>query len=145
MGRTLLPSETLYYGSNRQQQYWENESQTLRIVRECASSVWFAYRKQDGTYHPVPARQPTRTVARKRRLKKSIEVPPLAGRSAEEVVEQLRKAHHLHLFLEQRLRRWMNKTSGERVLAFLDPNQGGAPVMRDPGIGAARLAVEDSK
>jgi hypothetical protein len=143
MGRTSLPSETLYYGSNRQQQYWENESQTLRIVRESSSSVWQAYRKEDGTYHPVPARQPIRTVARKRRRKKSIETPPLAGRSAEEVVEQLRKAHHLHLFLEQRLRRWMNKTSGERVLAFLDPNQGGAPVLRDPGIGTSRLSVED--
>ena len=145
MGRTHLPLETLYYGSSRQQQYWENESQTLRIVRESASSVWLAYRKEDGTYHPVPARQPTRTVARKRRHKKLVETPPLAGRSAEDVVEQLRKAHHLHLFLEQRLRRWMNKTSGERVLAFLDPNQGGAPVMRDPGIGTARLVVEDSK
>jgi len=145
MGRTSLPSETLYYGSNRQQQYWENESQTLRIVRESASSVWLAYRKEDGTYHPVPARQPTRTVVRKRRRKKIVETPPLAGRSAEEVVEQLRKAHHLHLFLEQRLRRWMNKASGERVLAFLDPNQGGAPVLRDPGIGTARLSIEDSK
>jgi hypothetical protein len=145
MGRTSLPSETLYYGSNRQQQYWENESQTLRIVRESASSVWLAYRKEDGTYHPVPSRQPTRTVARKRRRKKIVETPPLAGRSAEEVVEQFRKAHHLHLFLEQRLRRWMNKASGERVLAFLDPNQGGAPVLRDPGIGTARLTLEDSK
>ena len=145
MGRTSLPLETLYYGSNRQQQYWENESQTLRIVRESASSVWLAYRKEDGTYHPVPARQPTRTVVRKRRRKKIVETPPLAGRSAEEVVEQLRKAHHLHLFLEQRLRRWMNKASGERVLAFLDPNQGGAPVLRDPGIGTARLSIEDSK
>ncbi len=142
MGRTSLPSETLYYGSNRQQQYWENESQTLRIVRESASSVWLAYRKEDGTYHPVPARQPTRTVARKRRRKKGIESPPLAGRSAEEVVEQLRKAHRLHLFLEQRLRRWMNKTSGERVLAFLDPNQGGAPVLKDPGISTVRPHVE---
>jgi len=145
MGRTSLPLETLYYGSNRQQQYWENESQTLRIVRESASSVWLAYRKEDGTYHPVPARQPTRTIARKRRRKKIVETPPLAGRSAEEVVEQFRKAHHLHLFLEQRLRRWMNKASGERVLAFLDPNQGGAPVLRDPGIGTARLSIEDSK
>jgi hypothetical protein len=145
MGRTSLPSETLYYGSNRQQQYWENESQTLRIVRESASSVWQAYRKEDGAYHPVPSRQPTRTIARKLRRKKIIDTPPLAGRSAEEVVEQLRKAHHLHLFLEQRLRRWMNKASGERVLAFLDPNQGGAPVLRDPGIGTSRLSIEDSK
>jgi len=142
MGRTSFLSETLYYGSNRQQQYWENESQTLRIVRESASSIWLAYRKEDGTYHPVPARQPTRTVVRKRRRKKIVESPPLAGRSAEEVVEQLRKAHHLHLFLEQRLRRWMNKTSGERVLAFLDPNQGGAPVLKDPGLGMTRLNVE---
>jgi hypothetical protein len=145
MGRTSLPSETLYYGSNRQQQYWENESQTLRIVRESASSVWLAYRKEDGTYYPVPARQPKRTVARKRRRKKVIELQPLVGRSAEEVVEQLRKAHHLHLFLEQRLRRWMNKNSGERVLAFLDPNQGGAPVLRDPGISVSRSVLEDSK
>ena len=142
MGRTSFLSETLYYGSNRQQQYWENESQTLRIVRESASSIWLAYRKEDGTYHPVPARQPTRTVARKRRRKKIVESPPLVGRSAEEVVEQLRKAHHLHLFLEQRLRRWMNKTSGERVLAFLDPNQGGAPVLKDPGLGMTRLNIE---
>ncbi len=145
MGRTSLPSETLYYGSNRQQQYWENESQTLRIVRESASSVWLAYRKEDGTYHPVPSRQPTRTVVRKLRRKKTVDTPPLAGRSAEEVVEQFRKAHHLHLFLEQRLRRWMNKASGERVLAFLDPNQGGAPVLRDPGIGTSRLSIEGSK
>ena len=142
MGRASLLSETLYYGSNRQQQYWENESQTLRIVRDSASSVWLAYRKEDGTYHPVPARQPTRTAARKRRRKKAIEPQPLAGRSAEEVVEQLRKAHHLHLFLEQRLRRWMNKTSGERVLAFLDPNQGGAPVLKDPSLSIARANVE---
>jgi hypothetical protein len=141
MGRTSLPSETLYYGSDRQQQYWENESQTLRIVRESASSVWLAYRKEDGSYHPVPARQPTRTVARKRRRKKTPDSPPLAGRSAEEVVEQLRKAHHLRLFLEQRLRRWMNKTSGERVLAFLDPNQGGAPVLKDPSLGITRTNV----
>lgn len=142
MGRASLLSETLYYGSNRKQQYWENESQTLRIVRESASSVWLAYRKEDGTYHPVLAQQPTRTVARKRRRKKIVESPPLAGRSAEEVVEQLRKAHHLHLFLEQRLRRWMNKSSGERVLAFLDPNQGGAPVLKDPGLGITRPNVE---
>jgi hypothetical protein len=141
MGRASLPSETLYYGSDRQQQYWENESQTLRIVRESASSVWLAYRKEDGSYHPVPARQPTRKVARKRRRKKTMDSPPLAGRSAEEVVEQLRKAHHLRLFLEQRLRRWMNKNSGERVLAFLDPNQGGAPVLKDPGLGIARSNV----
>ena len=143
MGRVSPPAETLYYGSNRQQQYWENESQTLRIVRESASSVWLAYRKEDGTYHPVPARQPARTVARKRRRKKLPESPPLAGRSAEEVVEQLRKAHHLHLFLEQRLRRWMNKNSGERVLAFLDPNQGGAPVLKDPGIHMIRPHMEE--
>ncbi|MBM4254910.1 MAG: hypothetical protein FJ147_03330 [Deltaproteobacteria bacterium] len=143
MGRTSLPSETLYYGSDRQQQYWENESQTLRIVRESTSSIWLAYRKEDGTYHPVPARQPTRAVARKRRRKKIIDSQPLAGRSAEEVVEQLRKAHHLHLFLEQRLRRWMNKNSGERVLAFLDPNQGGAPVMKDPGLHVSRSALEE--
>jgi hypothetical protein len=44
----------------------------------------------------------------------------------------LRRDHHLHLSLEQRLRRWIHKTSGERVLAFLDPNLGGAPVMTAP-------------
>jgi hypothetical protein len=37
----------------------------------------------------------------------------------------------------------MNKNSGERVLAFLDPNQGGAPVLRDPGISVPRSALED--
>lgn len=134
MGRTFSPPETLYYGSDRQQQYWENESQTLRIVRESASSLWLAYQKQDGAYHPVPVRQPARSGPRKRRRKKPLEAPPIVGRSAEEVVEQLRRDHRLRLFLEQRLRRWMNKASGERVLAFLDPNQGGAPVLKDPGI-----------
>lgn len=136
MGRTFPPPETLYYGSTRQQQYWENESQTLRIVRESASSLWLAYRKQDGAYRPVPTRQPTRPGSRKRRRKKAPEPPPIVGRSAEEVVEHLRRDHRLRLFLEQRLRRWMNKASGERVLAFLDPNQGGAPVLKDPGINS---------
>ncbi|MGE0824129.1 MAG: hypothetical protein AB7G75_14595 [Candidatus Binatia bacterium] len=140
MGRAS-PSETLYYGSNRKQQYWENEAQTLRIVRESASSLWLAYHKQNGTYRPVPARKTVASSARKRRQKKLPDTPPLTGRSAEEVVEQLRKTHHLHLFLEQRLRRWMNKTSGERVLAFLDPNQGGAPVMKDPGTGSSRSSA----
>ena len=144
MGRSSSPSETLYYGSDRQQQYWENEAQTLRIVREGASSLWLAYQKQDGTYHPVPVRQPARVGTRKRRRKKfPVESPPLTGRSAEEVVELLHRKHHIRLFLEQRLRRWMNKTSGERVLAFLDPNQGGAPVMKDPGIPTALRMEEE--
>jgi hypothetical protein len=56
----------------------------------------------------------------------------LTGRSAEEVISLLRRDHRLHLILEQRLRRWINKTSGVRVLAFLDPNLGGAPVMTAP-------------
>ena len=143
MSRASSSSETLYYGSDRQQQYWENESQTLRIVREGMSSLWLAYQKQDGAYHPVPARQPPRAVVRKRRRQKPLETPPLTGRSAEEVVELLHRKHHIRLFLEQRLRRWMNKTSGERVLAFLDPNQGGAPVMKDPGIPAALRMKEE--
>jgi hypothetical protein len=142
MGRTFPPPETLYYGSDRQQQYWENESQTLRIVRESASSLWLAYQKQDGAYRPVPVRQLTRSGPRKRRRKKIMEAPPIVGRSAEEVVERLRREHRLRLFLEQRLRRWMNKASGERVLAFLDPNQGGAPVMKDPGIGMLHSSPE---
>ena len=71
-----------------------------------------------------------------------MEAPPIVGRSAEEVVERLWRDHRLRLFLEQRLRRWMNKASGERVLAFLDPNQGGAPVMKDPGIGMLHSSPE---
>jgi hypothetical protein len=143
MGRSSSPSETLYYGSDRQHQYWENEAQTLRIVREGVSSLWLAYQKQGGSYLPVPARQPVRSAARKRRRKKPLESPPLTGRSAEEVVELLHRKHHLRLFLEQRLRRWMNKASGERVLAFLDPNQGGAPVMKDPGIPTSMRVEEE--
>jgi hypothetical protein len=130
MGRISSLRETLYYGSTRQQQYWENEAQTLRIVRDIASPMWLAYHKQNGVYLPVP----THPWPRKRRRRAVSEIPPLTGRSAEEVVARLRRDHHLHLFLEQRLRRWMNKTSGERVLAFLDPNQGGTPVMTDPTI-----------
>src|SRR5215471_25104 len=107
MGRTFPPPETLYYGSDRQQQYWENESQTLRIVRESASSLWLAYQKQDGAYRPVPVRQLIRSGPRKRRRKKIMEAPPIVGWSAEEVVERLRRDHRLRLFLEQRLRRWM--------------------------------------
>jgi hypothetical protein len=118
----------LYYGSNRQQQYWENEAQTLRIVRDAASPMWLAYSKRDGVYHPLPARP----WSRRRRPRKAAETVPLTGRSAEEVVARLRRDHHLHLVLEQRLRRWIDKTSGERVLAFLDPNLGGTPVMEDP-------------
>ena len=143
MGRSPSLPETLYYGSDREQQYWENEAQTLRIVREGASSVWCAYRKQNGTYHPVPLRPVTRSGPRKRRRKKAPESPPLTGRSAEEVVEHLARSHHIRLFLEQRLRRWMNKASGERVLAFLDPNQGGAPVLHDPMLGSRAASRDD--
>jgi len=129
MNRASPPREILYYGSNRQQQYWENEAQTLRIVRDISSPMWLAYSKQAGVYRLLPAQpQPKR-----RRSRTATETVPLAGRSAEEVIARLRKNHRLHLFLEQRLRRWMDKASGERVLAFLDPNQGGAPVMADPG------------
>ena len=133
MARTSTPTEILYYGSTRQEQYWENEDQTLRIVRNISSPMWLAYRKQSGAYQPFPAR-PRTAAARRRGRHEETESLPLAGRSAEEVVSQLKKFHKLRLFLEQRLRRWMNKSSGERVLAFLDPNQGGAPVMTDPGI-----------
>jgi hypothetical protein len=128
MTRASPPKETLYYGSNREQQYWENEAQTLRIVRDTSSSVWLAYSKQDGVYRPLPARP----WPKRRRLRKTTEITPLMGQSVEEVVARLRKHHRIHLLLEQRLRRWMDKASGERVLAFLDPNQGGAPVMSDP-------------
>jgi len=128
MSRSVTLWETLYYGSNRQQQYWENESQTLRIVRDSHSLLWKAYSKEDGVYIPLPVRRaPTR-----RRRRKKAESALLMGRSAEEVIALLRRNHHLHLTLEQRLRRWINKTSGERVLAFLDPNLGGAPVMTAP-------------
>ncbi|MBI3247578.1 MAG: hypothetical protein HYZ50_13830 [Deltaproteobacteria bacterium] len=120
--------ETLYYGSDRQQQYWENETQTLRIVRDASSFVWRAYSKRNGVYAPFAARP---EVAQRRRSKKAVPLV-LTGRSAEEVLSLLRRDYHLHLALEQRLRRWINKASGERVLAFLDPNLGGAPVMTDP-------------
>ena len=133
MARTSTPTEILYYGSTRQEQYWENEDQTLRIARDISSPMWLAYRKQNGTYQPLPTR-PRTAATRRRGRRREVETLPLAGRSAEEVVTQLKKFHKLSLFLEQRLRRWMNKSSGERVLAFLDPNQGGAPVMTDPGI-----------
>jgi len=125
MSRSTTLRETLYYGSDRQQQYWENESQTLRIVRDSHSFVWKAYRKEDGVYIPLLTQ---RSSTRRRRHKK-IE---LVGCSIEEVITLLRRNHHIHLILEQRLRRWINKTSGERVLAFLDPNLGGAPVMAAP-------------
>ena len=128
MSRSTALQETLYYGSNRRQQYWENETQTLRIVRETSSLVWQAYGKKKGVYTPLAIQ---RKVARPQHRKK---IAPMfvAGRSAEEVVASLRRHHHLQLTLEQRLRRWINKTSGERVLAFLDPNLGGAPVMTAP-------------
>jgi hypothetical protein len=128
MSRGAILRETLYYGSDRQQQYWENESQTLRIVREAHSLVWKVYSKEDGVYVPVPARRPPT----RRRRHKRVEAVVLTGRSVEEVIALLRRDHHLHLSLEQRLRRWIHKTSGERVLAFLDPNLGGAPVMTAP-------------
>ena len=128
MSRSTTLGETLYYGSDRQQQYWENESQTFCIVRDSHSFVWKVYSKEDGVYIPLPAR---RASTRRRRRKKA-ESALLMGRSVEEVIVLLRRNHHLHLTLEQRLRRWINKTSGERVLAFLDPNLGGAPVMTAP-------------
>jgi hypothetical protein len=128
MSRGAILRETLYYGSDRQQQYWENEAQTLRIARDSHSLVWKVYSKEDGVYVPVPAR---RSPMRRRRRKRTESVV-LIGRSAEEVITLLRRDHHLHLSLEQRLRRWIHKTSGERVLAFLDPNLGGAPVMTAP-------------
>ena len=135
MGRASTPTEILYYGSTRQEQYWENEAETLRIARDISSPMWLAYRKKDGKYHPFPAKPKAKaTGATRRTRKKKEEIEPLAGRSAEEVVAILKKSHKILLFLEQRLRRWMNKSSGDRVLAFLDPNQGGAPVMEDPGI-----------
>jgi hypothetical protein len=124
--------ETLYYGSTRQQQYWENEAQTLRIERESSSSRWSAYYKQDGSYRPVPARGATPTPSSRKPSRRKSVVVPLTGSSAEEVTARLRQDHHLNVVLEQRLRRWMNKASGERVLAFLDPNQGGAPVINIP-------------
>lgn len=133
MARTSTLTEILYYGSTRREQYWENEGQTLRIARDTSSPMWLAYRKQSGAYQPFPAR-PRTAATRKRNRHGQATALPLAGRSAEEVVAHLKKFHKLSLFLEQRLRRWMNKSSGERVLAFLDPNQGGAPVMTDPGI-----------
>jgi len=128
MSRSVTLRETLYYGSDRQQQYWENESQTLRIARDSRSLLWKAYSKEDGAYIPLPAQ---RLSTRHRRHKKT-ETVVLMGRSVEEVIALLRRDHHVHLTLEQRLRRWINKTSGERVLAFLDPNLGGAPVMTAP-------------
>ena len=127
MGRTPVAHETLYYGSTRDQQYWENEARSLRLVRDRSASVWRAERKQHGVYRPLPAKP--RTAARKTKHP----VTSLTGRSAEEVVASLRRDHRLRLVLEQRLRRWMDKASGERVLAFLDPNQGGTPAMTDPG------------
>lgn len=117
--------ETLYYGSDRQQQYWENEAQTLRIVRNAHSLTWKAYCKKDGVYLPLSTRS-TRT------HKKNVGGALLTGRSAEEMISLLQREHRFHLTLEQRLRRWINKTSGERVLAFLDPNLGGAPVLKAP-------------
>ena len=103
MNRASPPREILYYGSNRQQQYWENEAQTLCIVRDISSPMWLAYSKQAGVYRLLPAQpQPKR-----RRSRNATETVPLAGHSAEEVIARLRKNHRLHLFLEQRLRRWM--------------------------------------
>lgn len=128
MDRAYTLRETLYYGSNRQQQYWENEAQTLRIVRETHSLVWTAYWKKDGIYLPLSAR----AKLSKRTRTKNMDGTLLTGRSAEEVIVLLQREHHFHLTLEQRLRRWINKTSGERVLAFLDPNLGGTPVLTAP-------------
>ena len=129
MGRHSSFQEILYYGSTRQQQYWENEKQTVRIVRERATTVWHAYRKQSGTYRPFLAKTDAQGNKRKGRRRAT----PLTGRSAEETIVRISRDHQLSLVLEQRLRRWMEKASGERVLAFLDPNQGGTPAMDDPG------------
>ena len=128
MARTPIEHETLYYGSTRDQQYWENEARSLRLVRDRSASVWRAERKQHGVYRPLPAK-PHTTARKSKHL-----ATPLTGRSVEEIVTCLRRDHRLRLVLEQRLRRWMDKASGERVLAFLDPNQGGTPAMTDPGL-----------
>ena len=66
MGRTASTQETLYYGSTRKHQYWENEKQTLRLVRDRAASVWRAYRKQHGMYRLllVKSRSTARTTKR---------------------------------------------------------------------------------
>jgi hypothetical protein len=128
MNRDYTLRETLYYGSNRQQQYWENEAQTLRIVRDARSLLWKAYSKRGGIYVPLSIR----SNLPKRARNKNAEGALLTGRSAEEMISLLQQEHHFHLTLEQRLRRWINKTSGQRVLAFLDPNLGGAPVMTPP-------------
>lgn len=128
MTRTPIEHETLYYGSTRDRQYWENEAQSLRLVRDRSASVWRAERKQHGVYRPLPAKP--RTTARKSKHPAT----PLTGRSVEDLVTSLRRDHRLRLVLEQRLRRWMDKASGERVLAFLDPNQGGTPATTNPGL-----------
>lgn len=127
MGRNPSVQETLYYGSTRKQQYWENEKQTLRLVRDRAATIWKAYRKRSGSYRPILVKKESGPKKGKRKSQ------PLTGRSVEEVVVNMKRDHNLQIVLEQRLRRWMDKTSGERVLAFLDPNQGGAPAMKDPG------------
>jgi len=124
MNRSTTLRETLYYGSDRQQQYWENEAKTFRIARDVHSLVWQAYNKKKGVYVPLSIRR--KSAGRK------IPLTLVTGRSAEEVVAFLRHSHHLKLILEQRLRRWIHKTSGERVLAFLDPNLAGTPVMTAP-------------
>ena len=65
MNHASPPREILYYGSNRQQQYWENEAQTLRIVRDISSPMWLAYSKQAGVYRLLPAQpQPKRRRSR---------------------------------------------------------------------------------
>ena len=129
MGRTASAQEILYYGSTPKHQYWENEKQTLRLVRDRAASVWRAYHKQSGRYRPLLVKSRSPAGLRKGKRKST----PLTGRSAEEVVVNIKRDYQLRLVLEQRLRRWMDKSSGKRVLAFLDPNQGGAPAMTDPG------------
>ncbi len=129
MGRTASAQEILYYGSTPKHQYWENEKQTLRLVRDRSASVWRAYHKQNGRYRPLLVKSRSSAGLRKGKRKST----PLTGRSAEEVVANIKRDYQLRLVLEQRLRRWMDKSSGKRVLAFLDPNQGGAPAMTDPG------------
>ena len=121
MGRPASTQEILYYGSTRKHQYWENEKKTLRLVRNRSASVWRAYRKQNGMYRPLLVKSRSTAGPRKGKRKSA----PLTGRSAEEVVATIRRDYQMRLVLEQRLRRWMEKASGERVLAFLDPNQGG--------------------
>jgi len=133
MSRSTIRRETLYYGSDREHQYWENEAQTLCISRNVRSLVWQVHGKKKGVYVPLVIQGKT---ARRR-------TPPtfVTGHSVEEIVSVLRRSHHMRLALEQRLRRWIHKSSGKRVLAFLDPNLSGAPVMTAP----PQLYIQEQK